>query len=549
MPIEQRYKAPASADVIRRVQAPDGFIHASIDPRFGHPFGRDAMEMIEDLIEFRPEMADRALLALATLQGTNDVSATQERRGKMPHEHLQRYTHERNPDGTFKKLEDGQYSRVYNPEQTKNLDNLSVQWGVVGSTEEASKLDSLTVYFNSDTTQMFVNMVARLCQARGNKDFLDQEINGKDGKRRTIRDSVELAMEFLDSEREKSERGYIEFYEPSPKSHRNNYWKDGYDSLLHSDGTLPNYDAPIASLVVQGLTVQAYEAASYLFEEDEDRVVSYKQVARDIRENVLADFWVEEQEGGGFFAMSLDHAENGEYRQMAFASDAGAVLRTGLLDGLSEEVQRKYLEPIAKRLFSDEFWAKGAGIRSMSRDVPQCEDYIAYQRRNTVWIKEQEDIAEGLERYGLTELAEIIRTQMINTMNMTQKPVEFAVVIDDGRVVYDYDNTGKNLDITNLEVIPSASIPQGLQGWSASAMLREKYRRTRRWRGEEEIPDVSGWRKKLVMEVKSQMGDIPAPLIAKADIVKRTPESRILLDKTKGRERRKLVQDAMLYKL
>ena len=162
---KEGYNPVRSADIVRRIQDPDGFIHASIDPRYGHPFGRDAMEMIEDLIEVRPEMAERSILALATLQGTDDVVATQEKPGKMPHEQLLRYTHERNADGAYKFIKDDEgnhvYARVLNSEQAQVLEDLALKWGIADSPGEASKLDSLTVYFNSDTTQMFVDMVAR----------------------------------------------------------------------------------------------------------------------------------------------------------------------------------------------------------------------------------------------------------------------------------------------------------------------------------------------------------------------------------------------------
>lgn len=470
--VRASFKTPNAYEDMRAVIDRRGFVAASADHRFKVPFGRDGLEFIEDTMEFEPEVARRELLAVASLQGSKLDPITHEEPGKIFHEHRFRYT--TNEQGERVKVD---------PDQEAILDAVLVEWGVAASPEQAKQIDELTVYYNSDTTQMFINRVAEYCKLQGSTAFLDEIFTDKDGESRTIRDAVDGALGWIEAQMEKSPKGLVEFHAPHPASHRNNYWKDGWDSLMHEDGSFPNYEAPIASLLVNGLTYDALQNAAELFADDPVKATLYKEAAHELQKTILDEFWMEDKQ---FFAMGLDRdpATPTEYRQIkATASDAGAVLRTGILDGLPREEQLDYLEPIAERLFSEEFWTEG-GIVCMSRDVPDPYEgeIVAYQRKNMIWIKENHDIARGFDRYGLYPLANRIDAAITNLQNRAQRNIEFTPTIGDE---VDYDPKELLPDLNEPQVIYSSSRPEGKQAWSASASAETKRSRTIQTRLEE----------------------------------------------------------------
>lgn len=459
------FKTPNAHADMREVIDRRGFVAASADHRFKVPFGRDGLELVEDTMKFEPEAARRELLAVASLQGLTYDPITHEEPGKIFHEHRFRYT--TNEEGERVKVD---------PDQEEILDAVLVKWGIASTPEEAKGIDELTVYYNSDTTQMFINRVAEYCRMQGNTDFLDEEFTDKNGETRTIRDAVDGAMGWIDRQVAKSPKGLVEFHAPRPASHRNNYWKDGWDSLMHEDGSFPNYEAPIASLLVNGLTLDAYRNAAELVGNNTDKAEEYRAKAQRIQQTLLQDFWLEDKQ---FFAMGLDRNPDNpsEYRQIRTpASDTGEVLRAGILDGLPRDEQLRYLDGIGMRLFSPEFWTEG-GIVCMSRDVPDPNEgeVIPYQRDKTIWIKANHDIARGFERYGLYPWADRIDTATTNLQNRAQRNLEFTFSL--GEKV-DYDPKELLPDVVTPIVLYSSSRPEGKQAWGASASAEEKRIRT-----------------------------------------------------------------------
>lgn len=486
------FKTPNAYADMRAVIERSGFVAASADQRFKVPFGRDGLEFIEDIMEFEPKVAEAELIAVASLQGIMFDTDSGEEPGKMFHEHHYRFFTDN----------DGNRHRV-EPDQEAILEALLLEWNIVDTSDEAKDMNELTVYFNSDTTQMYINRVAELCRLQKSKSFLDREVVNKDGELMTMRDSAKAALEWIERQMDASQRGYVEYQEPFPSSHRNRYWKDGYDAMLHENGEFPNYNEPIAALVVQSLTIDALKNGADLFyDEDPRQAKVWRKLADETLEHVLEDFWMEDRE---YFAMALDRDPQNPniYRQIRRpASDAAAVLRTNFIKDLPDHMQEKFIAPVVERIFSDEFYTE-AGIVCSSRYYPNPFNYVRYQGEETIWTKENYDIGFGLENYGLNTLADVILDGQTNLANMSQANYEYTFVID-GKVHYDPHD---RLPVSGVREVIVSQRPEGKQAWAASGSAKAKRRRVAR-RQKKSGEDSSGWRKELTEKVVTNI-DIP----------------------------------------
>src|SRR5205085_2154207 len=103
-------------------------------------FGRDALEVAEDLLAYRPEIARAVIMRLAALQGTAASPDTEEEPGKIHHEH--------------RALEiDG---RVIGDGSRRIFRHLAEAWKLAGTPEELDALTEMTYYGTIDATPLYV---------------------------------------------------------------------------------------------------------------------------------------------------------------------------------------------------------------------------------------------------------------------------------------------------------------------------------------------------------------------------------------------------------
>src|SRR5439155_105007 len=72
-----------------------------------------------------------------------------------------------------------------------------------------------------------------------------------------IREALDAAVEWLVRRLAADELGLLSFQRANPDGLENQVWKDSWDSMSHTDGTVCNHDAPVASVEAQAL---AYDA-------------------------------------------------------------------------------------------------------------------------------------------------------------------------------------------------------------------------------------------------------------------------------------------------
>ncbi|MBO0685671.1 MAG: hypothetical protein J2P45_21145, partial [Candidatus Dormibacteraeota bacterium] len=279
------WESPSAMADLELLRSPDGLgLHASIGPLYRDAvFGRDSLEAAEDILHLRPDVVREVIVALARLQGTEDVPSgprsNEEERGKIHHEHRSLYVGGRRISAGSERL----------------LEQLSGLWG--GSETE------LTYYGSADATPLFVRLVARYCRRYG-EPLLDQELVRRDGAATTVGECVLAAVDWISRRMDDSTLGMVEFRRRNPNGIPFQVWKDSGTSYLHRDGRLADPDRPLAALEVQAYAYDALVGAAGLTD-PRFRVQAgeWRERARALRARTLEWCWMAEDE---YFAMGLD---------------------------------------------------------------------------------------------------------------------------------------------------------------------------------------------------------------------------------------------------
>jgi glycogen debranching enzyme len=467
-------RAPSMLLALERILTPSRFPRASGYHLFKDAyFGRDALEVAEDLLDLRPDIARAVILRLASLQGTVTDPRSEEEPGKIHHEYRALSIEGEKVDETGRHI----------------FHQLAAQWQMATTPEDMAALSEFIYYGTVDATPLYIRLVSDYC-CRVDPSILDEEYTprrwrGSD-RRPTIRESVRRAVEWTVRSLEQSDLGLLEFRRMTPRGHRFQAWKDGATSYVHLDGQFANYNGPIASIEVQGLAHDALVTASSLLPQaTEEQRARWTALAARVCDQTLDLFWMPDQQ---YFAMALDRdPATGAPRQVQLiASNPASMLDSGIFDALSPERRKGAVAAIVERIYSDEFLTP-AGIRCNCVAQRDVHDYMAYQSSYTVWHKETYDIARGLRRQGFPCLAEDLEVRILNSVNIVGGATEFLYVMPDGRV--DYDPFGLR-PRQPAEDIVATNVPENDQGWSISAALAIKWRRGRRDHGE---PAAGGW--------------------------------------------------------
>src|SRR6266404_3801084 len=137
-------------------------VYASSDRLFrGAVFGRDSLEVAEDLMYIKPKLVEKILLTLAGLQGQVNNKANEEEPGKIIHEYRTPHI-----DG-----------RLLNQVSREIYERLGSMWG---GTE-----DHLAYYGSVDSTPHFIKVLAAYCQAYG-MEILTQTIITRSGDEESV---------------------------------------------------------------------------------------------------------------------------------------------------------------------------------------------------------------------------------------------------------------------------------------------------------------------------------------------------------------------------
>lgn len=431
------------SQALQLVLSKDGGVHASAGLMYGYAtFGRDSLEVAEDLLLTHPDLAKNILIKIASFQGTVANPISEEEPGKIHHEYRSEIVDGQPIQGIVKDIYNELYSR----------------WGGTGS--------HVIYYGATDATPLFIKVLCAYAERWG-IDIFSERVRTKDGKIVTLWHCLEAATNWLMRRLDTDKHGLLTFKRSNPQGLVNQVWKDSWEFYVHNDGSEVNHERPIASIELQGLAFDALmSAAQYLPDAG-----FYVDRAHKISNQTMALMWMPDKD---YFAVGLDQDENGQTRQIeVLTANPAALLMSGIFDPQPEIDRRKYVAAIVRRIFSDDFLTK-AGIRSRALSEGHLRNHWDYHGSFVTWPKETFDIATGLRRYGFYNLARQLEYRLINLVQRTMCYPEFIFVDEKGRALVGPEIPEEYDD--NAIIVQSTDEPESVQAWTVSALLATLHR-------------------------------------------------------------------------
>ncbi len=406
--------------------------------RYEAVFGRDALRVALDLIDYHPKLARATLLALASSQGVEVNTVREEEPGRIIHE-------DRDPK--------------VDPVARDLTEQHGWGWPYYGSV---------------DSTPEFVRTLAAYCSRTDEGvAFLQADYQRRDGSRRKMIDALTAAVDWITGRLANNPQGLLESKRANPGGIENQVWKDSWDAYFHADGQIANHERGVASVEVQRVALDALIDAAELYDQLPGmtaRAAELRWRASGLRQAIFQYFWTDER--GGYFMLGTDRDSAGHLRQLKVkASNMGHLLHSRLLED-DEPETRHYREAVIKQLLSPELLCQN-GIRTLATDEIRFRPG-AYHN-GSVWVWDNYLIAQGLAQRGYYDAARFIENILLNDIKTTRRLVEFLRGANDGhplntRTVDVYDHRNKRMN--RLE-----QPPQDIQAWSAAAILAIKLSR------------------------------------------------------------------------
>jgi glycogen debranching enzyme/putative sterol carrier protein len=302
-------------------------------PWFMAPFGRDSLITSYQALPFVPALAEMTLRTLAAFQGKEVDDFRDEEPGKILHE---------------------------------------LRFGEMTAFEERPH----SPYFGSaDSTTLWLILLDEYERWSGRVELV-----------RELEPNARAAIAWIDDYGDRDGDGYIEYDRRNTDTGlENQCWKDSWNSILFSDGTLA--PLPRATCELQGYAYDAKIRCARLAREiwgDQPFAERLEREAADLKARFNRDFWIADR---GFFALALD----GQKRQVdSLTSNIGHLLWSGIVDD-------DKAPDVVRDLMGDDLFS-GWGVRTMAASE-RGYNPIGYHV-GTVWPHDNSLIAMGLRRYG-----------------------------------------------------------------------------------------------------------------------------------------------------
>lgn len=443
-------------------------VYASSDRLFkGAIFGRDSLEVAEDLMLVRPKLVAEILKTMVVLQGEHYDEANEEEFGKIVHEYRSTVVDDKPLDEVSNNIFKG----------------LSQRWG--GNDHQ------LAYYGSVDSTPLFIRTLGTYVSIYG-PGILRTKIVTKTGRPTSLKEGLIAANDWLKAKLRSSRSGLLEYRRLNPHGIYNQVWKDSSEFYMHGNGEPANHDQPIASIEVQALAYDALQVAKNLLKANDS-----EQLAERLRQATLGKLWFT---GGEYFALGLDHHGNQEAILDVLTANPAEMLDSTFFDNLASEDRQHYVSSIAKKIMGEDFLSD-AGIRSRALSEAKLVDHWDYHGSFTTWPKETYDIAKGLRRQGFGTLAVELENRILNSIRAASHYPEFFYVDRFGRVLGTAPHSSTHGEIIFVD---STNRPEKVQAWTVSAVLAIKYSRKRASRKSQEP-----WQSTLEKQILRSIPHVP----------------------------------------
>lgn len=319
--------------------------YAAGAPWFVTLFGRDSVIAALQTLAFDSSVAEQTLRLLAKYQEQRYDDWRDEEPGKILHE-----------------LRTGELARL----------------GLVPHTP---------YYGTVDATPLFLILLAQHAAWTGTLNLFEE-----------LRESVERAIAWIETNQERHGHGYVTYQSRSPAPLANQGWKDSGDAIVHADGSLAV--PPIALAEVQGYVYRAKRQIAGLYERvgETMRAGRLKREAEELRTRFNRDFWLPDK---GIYALAL---QGDGTPCSVVSSNPGQALWGGIVSG--NKAGRTVDRLMAPDMFS------GWGVRTLS-ERERAYDPLGYHV-GTVWPHDNSLIAAGCRRYGFDQAGLDIMTGLFD---------------------------------------------------------------------------------------------------------------------------------------
>ncbi|GGO08386.1 amylo-alpha-1,6-glucosidase [Micromonospora parathelypteridis] len=358
-------------------------------PWFMTMFGRDSILTCLQTLPFTPQLSKTTLRILASLQGSRFDDFRDEDPGRILHE---------------------------------------MRYGETAAFEEQPH----SPYYGSvDATPLFVVLLDEYERWTGDVALVKE-----------LEQESRAALRWIDNYADLVGNGYIWYERRNTETGlENQCWKDSWDSISYSDGTLPPF--PRATCEVQGYAYDAKIRAARMareFWDDPEFADQLEREAAELKARFNRDWWVDD---GEYYALALDP----DGRQCdILSSNIGHLLWSGIVEPERAEKIAQHL--VGPRLFT------GWGVRTLAEGEARYNP-IGYHN-GTIWPFDNSFIAWGLRRYGFAEEAATIASGILD-----------AATYFDGRLPEAFGGYPRELTKFPVEY-PTACSPQA---WSTGTPL------------------------------------------------------------------------------
>jgi glycogen debranching enzyme len=305
--------------------------HSAGVPWYDTLFGRDCIIAAIQIMPYHAESAPGTMKLLAEYQGRADNDWRDEEPGKILHE-----------------LRTGEKANL-------------------------NKIPQTPYYGTVDATSLFLILLAEYTDWTGDLGLFKE-----------LLPNVDAAIAWIDRYSRLEGSEFTFYTSRSSRGLYNHGWKDSWDAIMHSDGSLAKH--PVALAEVQGYVYMAKKRMSPLYGliGRSEEATKLNADAEKLKKEFNDKFWIGDKK---FFAMALDSDGICD----VISSNPGHCLWSGIVD-------EKYAKRLADRLFKDDMFT-GWGIRTLSSDELRYNP-LGYHI-GTVWPHDNSLIAMGLKKYNL----------------------------------------------------------------------------------------------------------------------------------------------------
>ncbi len=442
-------RANTAMDALSRLTTPDGAICASGGPLYSEAiFGRDSLEVAEDISGIDPQRALQILLSVARLQGVRQASpgprSSEEEPGRIHHE--------------ARLLSAA--SAPESPASAAIRKELSAIWG---GTDEG-----FVYYGSADATPLFVRVVGNLVNSLG-AGILATPVTRRDGKTVPLRQCALDAALWVERRINATPMGLLTYRRNNPQGIQNQVWRDSWEAYLLPPGKMVPANCHVATVEIQALAVDALRIAADYCTDSDVRAGELKTTANNIRMRTIRHFAMPSTK---YMCAAVYLDPDGVCQQVKMISSAAAtLLDSTFFEGPNPELFGKWRDAIARTILSPSFLCE-AGVRTLAKEHLAMLPYTPYHGSGTSWPKETMDICRGLTRQGFPQAAANLASLLEEAIRASSGFPEFFYVTPDGAVAHSLRQQQRRdgKDTTRKDgVILGTNLPEDPAAWTASA--------------------------------------------------------------------------------